>query len=58
MFCGLEMPFLLLARDTAGQKRTGGGDAFEVSLESEGGAAVGSARVVDRSTGVYECFYR
>lgn len=56
--CGLEMPLLLVARDTAGSKRTSGGDAFEVSLESEAGQAVGSARVVDRGTGVYECFYR
>lgn len=56
--CGLEMPFLLVARDTAGSKRTSGGDAFEVSLESEAGQVVGSARVVDRGTGVYECFYR
>lgn len=47
-----------MARDTAGSKRTSGGDAFEVSLESEAGQAVGSARVVDRGTGVYECFYR
>ncbi len=56
--CGLEMPFLLVAHDTAGSKRTSGGDAFEVSLESEAGQVVGSARVVDRGTGVYECFYR
>lgn len=58
-FCGIEMPFLLVAKDTAGHKRTSGGDTFELTVEDEPtGTAVGSARVVDRGTGAYECFYR
>ena len=52
------MPFLLVAKDTTGHKRTSGGDTFQVSLESEAGVVVGSARVVDRGTGTYECFFR
>lgn len=58
-FCGIEVPFLLVAKDTMGHKRTSGGDQFEVTVEDVAtGAAVGSARVVDRGTGTYECFYR
>ena len=52
------MPFLLVAKDTAGHKRSSGGDTFEIVVTTEAGAAVGSSRVVDRGTGTYECFYR
>lgn len=59
VFCGIEMPFLLIAKDTTGHKRTSGGNTFEVTVEDEAtGAAVGSACVVDRGIGTYECFYR
>jgi len=57
-FYGIEMPFILVAKDTSGHKRTSGGDTFEVTVENEAGALVGSSRVVDRGTGLYECFYR
>ena len=56
--CGIEMPFLLVAKDNAGHKRSSGGDSFEIVVCNEAGAAVGSSRVVDRGTGTYECFYR
>ncbi|EFN60095.1 hypothetical protein CHLNCDRAFT_133411 [Chlorella variabilis] len=56
--CGIEMPFLLVSKDTTNHKRTSGGDGFEIAVESESGAVVGSSRIVDRGTGTYECFYR
>ena len=58
VYCGIEMPFLLVAKDTCNHKRTSGGDVFEIAIEDECGAMVGSSRVVDCGTGRYECFYR
>jgi hypothetical protein len=58
VYCGIEMPFLLVAKDNAGHKRSSGGDSFKIFVSNEAGAALGSSRVVDRGTGIYECFYR
>lgn len=56
--CGIEMPFLLVAKDTSNHRRSSGGDVFEIAVESEAGVVVGSSRIVDRGNGLYECFYR
>jgi dynein heavy chain len=52
------MPFTLLAKDTMHHKRTSGGDVFEITVESEAGAAVGSTRIEDCGNGMYKCHYR
>jgi dynein heavy chain len=60
---GIEMPFLILARDTSNNKRNSGGDEFvvEVRLKDDPknlyNLGSGTVRVVDMNNGNYEVFY-
>ncbi|MEW5298846.1 MAG: hypothetical protein WDW36_001923 [Sanguina aurantia] len=54
---GVEMPFLVQARDTLNGKRSSGGDKFTVKVVSEDGRCEGQARVKDLANGQYEVRY-
>ena len=62
---GVEMPFLVLARDTTNMKRSSGGDKFVVNVkmdpnvDTRGAYDLGSStsRIIDLNNGLYEVFY-
>ena len=62
---GVEMPFLVLARDTTNMKRSSGGDKYVVNVkmdpaaDTRGQYDLGSStsRVVDLNNGLYEVYY-
>ncbi|KAK9817742.1 hypothetical protein WJX72_001478 [[Myrmecia] bisecta] len=55
---GLEMPFIIQAKDTCGNKRQSGSDDFKVTIVATDNPAVeGTARIVDLENGLYEVFY-
>ncbi len=54
---GVEMPFIIQARDTNNEKRTSGGDTFTVRITSADGKAEGVARVEENYDGTYLCAY-
>lgn len=55
---GLALPFIIQARDTLNERRTGGGDAFRVRVTTGAAAVEGAmAGVTDMGTGLYEAFY-
>eukprot|EP00798_Chlamydomonas_sp_ICE-L_P023007 gene23007-30199_t len=54
---GIEMPFLIQAKDTQNEKRGSGADEFTAKVVSEDGKITGLTRVVDTGTGIYEAFY-
>ena len=56
---GVEIPFLILAKDTCNAKRTSGGDEFivEVSKEGDPRAPKGTVRLVDQDNGIHEVYY-
>jgi dynein heavy chain len=54
---GVEMPFLIQARDTLNEPRTSGGDAFTVKVVSADGKLEGSARLKDCGDGKYQVHY-
>ena len=56
---GVEIPFLILAKDTCNAKRTSGGDEFivEVSKEDDPRAPKGTVRLVDLDNGLHEVYY-
>ena len=56
---GVEIPFLILAKDTCNAKRTSGGDDFivEVTKEDDPRAPKGTVRLVDLDNGLHEVYY-
>ncbi|KAK9867723.1 hypothetical protein WJX84_004647 [Apatococcus fuscideae] len=54
---GLEMGFIIQAKDTCNNKRSSGGDIFKVVLKTEDGTVVGKSRVDDLGIGIYEAGY-
>lgn len=55
---GLALPFIIQARDTLNERRTGGGDVFSVRVTASGGTVEGAtAGVTDMGNGLYEAFY-
>eukprot|EP00891_Asterochloris_glomerata_P001316 jgi/Astpho2/1316/Aster-06188 len=54
---GIELPFVIQAKDTCNNKRTSGGDDFKVRVVAAGGALEGSSRIVDLHKGLYEVFF-
>jgi dynein heavy chain, axonemal len=54
---GVEVPFLIQAKDTANEKRHTGGDRFQVRVVSVDGKVEGSARVTDLHNGLYQALY-
>lgn len=54
---GVEVPFLIQARDTLNDKRTSGGDTFKVTLTSVDGKSEGIARVKDLENGQHAVYY-
>jgi dynein heavy chain len=63
---GLSLQFLIQARDTLNDRRSGGGDEFSVRVTAAGGTAGADGRavdgamagVVDMGTGLYQAHYR
>eukprot|EP00854_Cymbomonas_tetramitiformis_P005424 gene5424-6576_t len=58
---GIEMPFLILAKDTSMCRRTSGGDKFVLTITHTNdpkGLYPGTWRSVDLDDGVYEVFYQ
>ena len=55
--CGVEVPFLIQAKDTLNDKRTSGGDVFKVTVVSADGKYEGASRVRDLENGQYEVHY-
>ena len=56
---GVEISFLVLAKDTCNAKRTSGGDDFvvEVTQEDDPRAPKGTVRIVDPDNGLHEVYY-
>ncbi|KAI8464229.1 MAG: flagellar alpha dynein [Monoraphidium minutum] len=56
---GLPLPFVIQARDTLNDRRSGGGDEFAVRVTGEGGKPVdgATAGVKDLGTGLYQAHY-
>jgi len=54
---GVEMPFLILAKDTCNAKRTSGGDPFVVEVVSIDGKLKGESRVIDLENGMHEAYF-
>jgi len=54
---GVENSFLIQAKDTQNEKRTSGGDIFQVRTVSMDGKYEGVARIKDLSNGQYEGHY-
>lgn len=58
---GIEMPFIIQAKDTANEKRGSGGDKFVceiINIDPTGKFEVkGESRVLDRGDGLYNVFY-
>jgi len=56
---GVEIPFLVVAKDTCNAKRTSGGDEFviEVTREDDPKAPKGTVRQVDLDNGTHEIYF-
>lgn len=54
---GVEVPFLIQARDTLNERRTSGGDNFTVRIVSADGSVQGNVSIRDLQDGSYEVAY-
>eukprot|EP00899_Mesostigma_viride_P003607 jgi/Mesvir1/13247/Mv18980-RA.1 len=54
---GVEMPFVIVARDTCNQRRTSGDDKFVITILNEEEVEVGKSRIKDRNDGSYLVHY-
>ncbi|DBA86689.1 TPA: Dynein alpha chain, flagellar outer arm [Trebouxia sp. C0004] len=54
---GVEMPFIIQAKDTCNNKRSSGSDLFTVRVVAAEGEMQGGSRIVDLHNGLYEVFY-